>query len=842
MEKQGEIETEKANNFEKIKLIPIGLEVMQICYTNLKASISAEVGCFIKNLLEISPDILREYLIHLQEHMDLIHHDKLFDLLARVRALIKEESTLVLDLEEKSRNKESTDKTSRATLDLLKNIELLKEDLRYVYLKAPDSYQCCFPMNDGPLFMHLLLIHLNGLLASNSYSIALIKEEITLVKEALEFIRSFFVNVEQELYKNLWARVLDVAYEAKDAIDSIIGRDNDVSQLLEKIPKNKSLIVVNIPKNPVERKSMTAGKIILGFEETNWLITKLTSGPKDLDVISITGMPGSGKTTLAYKVHNDDLVCCHFDLRAWCTVDQEYDEKKLLVKLFNQVIGSDFKSSEDIDVADKLRKQLYGKRHLILLDDVWDINTWDDLTRPFPGAEKGSCPDELLAVGKEISQNYSENVMKVIQLSYDHLPHQLKPCFLYLASYQRDTEIDTHWLKMYWRSEGIVEQTEMMSLEEVIEIYLDKLISSSLVIAFNEIGNYPTCQLHDLVHDFCLIKAREEKLFGEISSSDAPSSSDLMPRTVKIVYNKEQFELYNFIPFGSKMKRHSCKSLCSLEITGDEMEDRLSDSCHLRDLRLLRVLSLNPSFMMNWDKNEPILIVEDLKLENLRILQTLVLSYSKEIEDIFIRFPNLQRLVFDIKESWDYSPELYWFPNLDFLHELETLEVVFESSITNDNGPSAAANWSWDFHLPSNLKILSWLNFPLTYDSLSIIARLPNLEHLFLTRTIIKGGEWNMREEDTLENLKFLMLDNVTLAKWEFGEESFPVLEKSQLWGCHMLEEIPPNFGDIGSLKIIQLVESPQLEDSALEIKEYVEDIMGRDLEVLGPNNIPLFK
>ncbi|PHT61708.1 hypothetical protein T459_34430 [Capsicum annuum] len=89
-----------------------------------------------------------------------------------------------------------------------------------------------------------------------------------------------------------------------------------------------------------------------------------------------------------------------------------------------------------------------------------------------------------------------------------------------------------------------------------------------------------------------------------------------------------------------------------------------------------------------------------------------------------------------------------------------------------------------------------------------------------------------MREEDTLENLKFLMLDNVTLAKWEFGEESSPVLEKLHLWGCHMLEEIPPNFGDIGSLKIIHLVESPQVEESALEIKEYVDDIMGRDLEL----------
>ncbi|PHT44445.1 hypothetical protein CQW23_13603 [Capsicum baccatum] len=707
---------------------------MQICYTNLKASISAEVGCFIKNLLEISQDILREYLIHLQEHMvnaitattpgarnihvmieflliiltdmpkDLIHHDKLFDLLARVRALIKEVSTLVRDLEEKSRNKESTDKTSRATLDLLKNIELLKEDLRYVYLKAPDSYQCCFPMNDGPLFMHLLLIHLNGLLASNSNSIALIKEEIRLVKEALEFIRSFFVNVEQGLYKNLWARVLDVAYEAKDAIDSIIGRDNGLLHLIFSLPKEQAY----------QRRCI----------------------------------PTAGEDSQEQEPH-----CCKHS--------QESSRKKV----------ND--GCEDIDVADKLRKQLYGKSHLIVLDDVWDTNTWDDLTRPFPEAEKGkeswellekrsfgeeSCPDELLAVGKEISQNCkglplvadliagviagrektkavwlevrnnlnsfilnSENVMKVIQLSYDHLPHQLKPCFLYLASYQRDTEIDTHWLKMYWRAEGIVEQTEMMSLEEVIEIYLDKLISSSLVIAFNEI-------------------------------------------------------------------------------------------------------------------DEPILIVEDLKFENLRILQTLVLYYSKETEDIFIRLPNLQRLVFDIKESWDYSPELYWFPNLDFLHELETLEVVFESSITNDNEPSAATNWSWDFHLPSNLKILSWLNFPLTYDSLSIIARLPNLEHLFLTRTIIKGGEWNMRDEDTLENLKFLMLDNVTLDKWEFGEESVPVLEKLQLWGCHMLEEIPPNFGDIGSLKIIQLVESPQLEDSALEIKEYVEDIMGRDLEFTPPS------
>ncbi|XP_049410763.1 putative late blight resistance protein homolog R1B-17, partial [Solanum stenotomum] len=962
--------------------------------------------------------VMMEFLLIILSDMpkDFIHHDKLFDLLARVGALTREVSTLVRDLEEKLRNKEGNDQTNRATLDLLENIELLKKDLKHVYLKALDSSQCCFPMSDGPLFMHLLHIHLNGLLDSNAYSIALIREEIELVKQDLEFIRSFLVNVEQGLYKDLWKRVLDVAYEAKDVIDSIIVRDNgllhlifslpitikkmklikeEVSDLHENISKNRGLIVVNSPKKPVESKSLTTDKIIVGVEEdTNLILRKLTSGPADLDVISITGMPGSGKITLAYKVYNDKSVSSHFDLRAWCTVDQEYDEKKLLDKIFNQVSDSDTKLSENIDVADKLRKQLFGKRYLIVLDDVWDINTWDELTRPFPEVEKGSriilttrkmevalhgklytaplnlrllrsevswellekrafgnesCPDELLDVGTEIAENFKGlplvvdliagviagrekkksvwlevltnlhsfifknevEVMKVIEISYDHLPDHLKPCLLHFASRQKDDATRILELNAVWVAEGFVEKTEMKSMEEVVKIYLDDLISSSLVICFNEIGNYPTCQLHDLVHDFCLIKARKEKLFDRISSS-APS--DLLPRQITIDDDEEHFGL-NFVLFGSNKKRHSGKYLYSLTINGDELDDHLSDTFHLRHLRLLRVLYLDPSFinvkdsllneicMLNhlrflfigtqveslplsfsnlWnleilsvyndgstlvllprigdlvklqvmsasacsffdlDTDESIVIAEDTKLENLRMLGKLMLSCSKDTEDIFKRLPNLRELAFELKESWDYSTEQYWFPKLDCLTELEDLTVSFESSNTNDSGSSAAINRPWDFHFPSSLKILSLNDFLLTSDSLSTIVRLPNLEELSLYDTIIHGEEWNMGEEDTFENLKFLNLHQPTLSKWEVGEEFFPSLEKLKLQGCHELEEIPPSFGDISSLKIIKLVWSPQLEDSALKIKEYAEDMRGGDeLQVVGRKNIQLFK
>ncbi|KAH0747815.1 hypothetical protein KY290_027047 [Solanum tuberosum] len=205
-------------------------------------------------------------------------------------------------------------------------------------------------------------------------------------------------------------------------------------------------------------------------------------------------------------------------------------EKKLLDKIFNQVSDSNSKLSENIDVADKLQKQLYGERYLSVLDDLWDTVTWEELTRTFPEVEKGnriilmtrekkvslhgkfhtdpldlrflspegswellekrafgkeSCPDELLDVGKEIARkckgfplvadliagviaglekkktvwlkvqnnlnsfilNSKMEVMKVIKLSYDHLPDHLKPCFLYLAIFQKDRKILVNYLK-----------------------------------------------------------------------------------------------------------------------------------------------------------------------------------------------------------------------------------------------------------------------------------------------------------------------------------------------------------------------------------------------------------
>ncbi|KAM3290207.1 hypothetical protein P3S67_018496 [Capsicum chacoense] len=209
-----------------LEVIPVELEVMHICSTNLKTSKSAEIGCFIQKLLEASPDILRESLIHLQQHMvnaitrstsacnihvmieflliilsdvprDVIRHDKLFILLARIKAITREVCVLVLNLEENSRNEENMNEAIGASLNLSENIKILKEDLKNVVLRAPvDASQLRFPIKD------------------------------------LEIIRSFFGNVEQELQWYIWTRILNVAYEAEHVINSILAKDHGLLQLI----------------------------------------------------------------------------------------------------------------------------------------------------------------------------------------------------------------------------------------------------------------------------------------------------------------------------------------------------------------------------------------------------------------------------------------------------------------------------------------------------------------------------------------------------------------------------------------------------------------------------------
>uniref|UniRef100_A0A7N0ZYJ7 Uncharacterized protein n=1 Tax=Kalanchoe fedtschenkoi TaxID=63787 RepID=A0A7N0ZYJ7_KALFE len=120
---------------------------------------------------------------------------------------------------------------------------------------------------------------------------------------------------------------------------------------------------------------------MVGLTETiSYLTDELTNGEKGRFVISIFGMGGLGKTTLARKLY-DTLRQHSFKSHAWVCVSQDYNSREILLKLIKSMINptkEDFEGLTTNDLMEAyLRNFLSKHRFLVVLDDVWEKEAWE---------------------------------------------------------------------------------------------------------------------------------------------------------------------------------------------------------------------------------------------------------------------------------------------------------------------------------------------------------------------------------------------------------------------------------------------------------------------------------
>jgi len=107
----------------------------------------------------------------------------------------------------------------------------------------------------------------------------------------------------------------------------------------------------------------------------------LSDSDNRIPIISILGLIGIGKTTLAQLVYNDHMIVEQFELKAFVHVPESFD----LVSLTQSILRSFDSSavdSEDFEILQRqLQQLLTGKKFLLVLDGIWDIdeNTWEQL-------------------------------------------------------------------------------------------------------------------------------------------------------------------------------------------------------------------------------------------------------------------------------------------------------------------------------------------------------------------------------------------------------------------------------------------------------------------------------
>lgn len=129
-------------------------------------------------------------------------------------------------------------------------------------------------------------------------------------------------------------------------------------------------------------------------EDVERLVSFLIGNEKQhVQVISICGMGGTGKTTLACKLFWDSRVRRHFQCFAGVFVGQKFQTSRIWREILEQLEIEKRKEIDhvtDTELSYEVSFALKLKKCLIVLDDIWSVDDWKGLSAIFPFGQMAS--------------------------------------------------------------------------------------------------------------------------------------------------------------------------------------------------------------------------------------------------------------------------------------------------------------------------------------------------------------------------------------------------------------------------------------------------------------------
>nr|XP_048329361.1 putative disease resistance protein At1g50180 [Ziziphus jujuba var. spinosa] len=763
---------------------------------------------------------------------------------------------------------------------------------------------------------------------------------------------------------------LIVVYKVNRQIERIKTRIHEITvsrstygieNLIESNEEASTLSVFNKLREKRRSSPHADEDDIVGLDDNIAMLeSQLIQGELRRSVISIIGMAGLGKTTLAKKIYRSSNIKRHFDCCAWVYVSQEYRAEEVLQDLGKRVIGlgrMELEKMHRYDLVEELSNYLEKRRYIIVLDDIWKKEVWDNLKAAFPDSKNGSrimfttrfkdvalhadprtpphelhllnhedswellskkvclewnsvtslppwteeigkkivkrcggLPLAIVVLGgllstREVSCNEWLKVLQsvhwqlkqdplqcedILALSYFDLPYYLKSCFLYFGLFPEDFEISARKLVLLWVAEGFVLPRGEEPLEDIAEDYLEELISRSMVQAASRKSNgrIKTCQIHDLLREFSMTKARDDRFLEVIHKDAKMSSLSSLTRCRRLAVHfsvppaKNTAKLRSLLcfdpsePISIEKKRFKLLRVLDLEDAYlARFDSAIGELIHLRYVGLrgtwLKKLPSSISYLSNLQTLDlrstfinpfpaEILRLQQLRhlyfndlqkmvptpfpntcLSNLQTLNGLYIDGTSSIENGLNRLTNLRELGLCGHFSMQEESLAKWIFNSK---DVQCLKVN-AMPVSEDNVNTAIPQLDLSNHahlyklhlegvmtkmfdiqfFPTNLTELSLKGSLSMEDPMEKLEKLPNLRILKLKQSAFVGKEMKC-SSGGFPQLQFLKLAFMhSVRLWRIEERAMVNLRELEIVECKRLTIVPRGLWPVTSLCSLKL-------------------------------------
>ncbi|RLN05077.1 Disease resistance protein RPM1 [Panicum miliaceum] len=259
----------------------------------------------------------------------------------------------------------------------------------------------------------------------------------------------------------------------------------------------------------------------------------------------------------------------------------------------------------------------------------------------------------LKSIGSHMESHPTlEGMRQIVVLSYDHLPHHLKACMMYLSIFPEDFVIVKERLLRRWIAEGLVAEQQGLALMEVAEGYFSELVSRSMIDRAADIVTYydgreETCRVHDMMLEVMVTKSLEANFVSLIGGQYEGMSYDRVRRLSIHAGEGPSSTSMSSKKTAAGMNVQHVRSLSMFEFEGHHLLSRLGEFTLLRLLRFLNLRGTDIS----------VLPPEVGQLEHLQTLDVR-LTFLKGLPETVTELENLESLQFSNKDDyWSFHWE-----------------------------------------------------------------------------------------------------------------------------------------------------------------------------------------